>query len=152
MRTELRSATEADLVALSDLALRSKGYWGYDEAFLAACKDELTITADRLDTESMIVADAGGVAVGYFALVMRPPGAELTDLFVDPASIGTGVGRQLWDEMVNRAKHGGAAWVDIEADPHAADWYQRRGATQIGMVASGSIPGRQLPLLRLALR
>lgn len=91
MVIELRTANDSDLAALSDLALRSKGHWGYDEAFLAACEDELTVTRDRLDDECVIVAvDAAGSPVGFFALVMRPPGAELNDLFVEDGSIHTG--------------------------------------------------------------
>ena len=36
-----------EAAALSGLALRSKGYWGYDAAFLDACRAELTLTPDQ---------------------------------------------------------------------------------------------------------
>ena len=148
---ELRAASASDLAPLSELALRSKGFWGYDDAFLAACRAELTLARGRLDTDQIVLAEVDGTPVGYFALVMRPPGAELTDLFVEPAAIGSGVGRRLWDELLSRAVAAGAAWLDIEADPFAAAWYLRRGARQIGTVPSGSIPGRELPRLRVEL-
>jgi GNAT superfamily N-acetyltransferase len=147
----LRPATTDDLEPLSELAMRSKGHWGYDDEFLAACKSELTLTHDRLASDQIVVADVDGDRMGYFALVVRPPGSELVDLFVEPAAIGTGIGRVLWDEMLERATTGGAAWVEIEADPNAVDWYLRRGAQRIGRTTSGSIPGRELPILRVEL-
>lgn len=147
----LRPATIADLAPLSELAFRSKGHWGYDDEFLAACRSELTLTKERLVSEQIVVADVDGDRMGFFALALCPPRSELVDLFVEPAAIGTGVGRILWDEMLERAAAGRAAWVEIEADPNATDWYIRRGAQHIGCVPSGSIPGRELPILRFEL-
>ena len=149
MNVGLRPATSDDLQSLSELALRSKGHWGYDEEFLAACKSELTLTHDRLASELIVVADIDGDRMGYFALAVRPPGSDLVDLFVEPDAIGTGIGRLLWDTMLKRAVASGAAWVEIEADPNATDWYLRRGAKHVGSVPSGSMPGRVLPILRV---
>ena len=42
-------ACGSDAPALTLLALRSKAVWGYDAAFIAACRDELTLTADDLE-------------------------------------------------------------------------------------------------------
>jgi len=36
----LRPAVRAEADALSQLGLRSKAYWGYDEAFIEACRAE----------------------------------------------------------------------------------------------------------------
>jgi GNAT superfamily N-acetyltransferase len=155
----LRSARAGDLPALSALALRSKGHWGYDAHFLEACRAELTITPDRLDAETIVVAEAsdgaeGGSAatpVGFFALRVTPPGSEVMDLFVDPPWIGRGVGTLLWSSVVESARRAGARWIDVEADPNAASWYERRGARLIGRAPSGSIGGRTLPVLRVDL-
>ena len=147
----LRPATAADVGLLSGLALRSKGYWGYDAAFLDACRDELTVTVDRLATERVTVADAPATGVvGFSSLALTPPTSELLDLFVDPAHIGTGVGVLLWSDVLAAAAGAGAAWMDIEADPHAAAWYERRGAVRIGAAPSGSIAGRALPVMRVS--
>lgn len=159
MSIRLRDATAGDLPALSELALRSKGHWGYDTAFLEACRDELTITPERLAAETIVVAEesdgrhpsGAAWAVGFFALSIDPPASDVMDLFVDPPSIGRGVGSLLWDELVATAVRGGARWIDVEADPHAERWYERRGARRTGEAPSGSIPGRMLPTLRLDL-
>jgi hypothetical protein len=39
----IRPARPDEAGAISALALRSKGHWGYDAAFLAACRENLTI-------------------------------------------------------------------------------------------------------------
>ena len=40
----IRRARPEEAGALSDLAIRSKGHWGYDVAFLASCRAELVPT------------------------------------------------------------------------------------------------------------
>lgn len=147
----LRPATDGDCAGLSALALASKGLWGYDAAFLEACRAELTWTAGRLDDETVVVAEDGDEIVGFVAIATGGDRASLEGLFVDPTAVGAGIGRALWDEAVALAESAGARELVIEADPHAADWYRRRGAVPAGDVASGSIPGRRLPRLVLPL-
>lgn len=144
---------EEELGELSALALRSKGYWGYDAEFLEACRLELTITPDRLAREVMNVATDGpdGGILGYSSVLLDRPTAELEDLFVEPAAIGTGVGALLLARARADARAAGARSLRIEADPYAAAWYRRRGARDIGTIPSGSIPGRMLPLLEIDL-
>ena len=49
------------------------------------------------------------------------------------------------------AREAGATALVIGADPRAAGFYRRMGAVEAGVVPSGSIPGRMLPLLKLRL-
>jgi GNAT superfamily N-acetyltransferase len=147
----IRAAEVADLDGLAALALRSKGHWGYDAEFLEACRAELTLAPTDLEARAVRVAEVEGRVAGFAAVVVDGARAELTDLFVDFDQIGRGVGRALWDDAVALATAGGAATLRIEADPHAEGWYLRRGAGRVGRVASGSIAGRWLPVLELAL-
>jgi GNAT superfamily N-acetyltransferase len=144
---DIRLARRDEVGLLSDLAVRSKGHWGYDAAFLEACRAELTITPARIDTETVWVAVGAGEVVGFSALLVEGEEAELTDLFVDPDHIGSGVGRALWGRTVATCREMGARRIRIEADPHAEQWYLSRGAVRVGEALSGSIPGRMLPLL-----
>jgi len=141
----LRAAWAEDAGRLTELALRSKAHWGYDEAFIEACRAELTITAERIDAETMVVAEADGRVVGFMAVA----GGSLEDLFTEPEHIGTGVGSALLAAAVDATRDLGLDTLRIEADPNAADWYRSKGAVDIGTVPSGSIPGRRLPLLAL---
>ena len=72
----------------------------------------------------------------------------LEHLYVDPAALGAGHGRRLWCHMVASARACGYKQVTIHSDPHAEGFYRTMGARRIGDVASGSIEGRRLPLMR----
>ena len=142
---QVREARATDADDLTDLALRSKAYWGYDAAFIEACRAELTITAARIESEHMAVVEVDGAIAGFVAVVDDC----LEDLFVSPDHIGTGIGSLLLREAAAIAREAGQSHLNIEADPNAADWYRSKGAVDIGTVPSGSIPGRRLPHLTL---
>ena len=141
-----------DARALSELALRSKGYWGYDAAFLEACRDELTLTADQA-TAARVVRAPDGAPRGFHLLAPDPAGdpdrGELLMLFVDPPAIGSGVGRVLIDDALRYAARLGWSTLLVQSDPGAEGFYAAHGARRIGTVPSGSVPGRVLPLLQL---
>jgi GNAT superfamily N-acetyltransferase len=133
------------------LALRSKAHWGYDDAFMAACRDELTLTAGDLRRRSVHVAEAdGGALLGFYALETGDgTEGELWALFVEPSVIGSGVGTVLLDHARGAARALGLMALRIDADPHAVGFYERRGAQPVGSTPSASIPGRRLPRYRL---
>src|SRR4051812_27147684 len=124
--------------------MRSKAHWGYDDAFMAACRDELTIRAEHIPRVD--VADVDGDIVG----MVRLESGCIEDLFVEPAAIGTGVGRALFRHVVRRAAAEGMARLSIDADPNAEGFYASMGAVRVGEAPSQSIPGRMLPLLELS--
>jgi hypothetical protein len=85
----LRPARAHERSALSDLCLRSKGYWGYDAAFLEACREELSVT--EVDTgDLMRVAEVGGALAGVVQIAEDAGKWHLQKLFVDPASRSPG--------------------------------------------------------------
>jgi GrpB-like predicted nucleotidyltransferase (UPF0157 family)/GNAT superfamily N-acetyltransferase len=142
----IRRANPTESATLSDLALRSKAHWGYDEAFLAACRAELTVHAVDVERLRVTVAESGEV-VGFYALGGGPPEAELSFLFVDPDRIGTGIGRMLWEHCLVTAARVGLSRIRVESDPFAEGFYLAMGAERVGEAPSRSIPGRELPLL-----
>ncbi|MFD8010824.1 GNAT family N-acetyltransferase [Streptomyces sp. NPDC058955] len=126
---EVRDAAPDEAEALSGLVLRSKAYWGYDAAFLAACADELRIRAEDVEARRIVVAqDERARVLGVASLEGEPPTASLGLLFVEPAAIGRGVGRLLYREVVRRAAELGVRRLVIDADPHAAGFYRAMGA------------------------
>ncbi|MFD0278915.1 GNAT family N-acetyltransferase [Kitasatospora sp. NPDC127111] len=147
MRIRPAGPDEAEL--LSALALRSKGYWGYDEAFLEACREELTLDPAAIERRRTAVAEDGGRVLGFVTLVGAPPQGELGMLFVEPDAIGRGVGRSLVEHVRAQAAALGFRRLTIDSDPFAEPFYLAMGATRIGTTPSGSIPGRELPLLAL---
>ena len=150
MTVILRPARISECPALSALCLRSKGYWGYDAAFLEQCRAELTLTAEDIQNH-LIVAEQEGQLAGVAQIGPLEEDADLLLFFVDPPFIGQGIGRVLFDWSVEAARQIGARRLMIDAEPGAEAFYIRMGATRIGERASASIPGRMLPLLELPL-
>ncbi|MEM7707836.1 MAG: GNAT family N-acetyltransferase [Pseudomonadota bacterium] len=150
----LRQAALAEADALTSLALRSKAVWGYDEAFMAACRDELLVSADDIQSAGtrLTVADRAGQLAGYcWVEPVSPTVWELEALFVEPDLMGQGIGEKLFRQAVREAASNGASTLTIQSDPQAARFYEKSGCVKVGEKPSGSIPGRVLPLYHLSL-
>jgi GNAT superfamily N-acetyltransferase len=147
----LRDALQDELPYLGGLCLRSKAVWGYDDAFMAACRSELTLHPDELRTTQLQVAVRDGTIVGLAQLKVTGRDAELMKLFVEPTLLNSGVGRLLLEWAMARARALGAVRLMIEADPGAAPFYRRMGARDAGVAPSQSIAGRVLPRLQMQL-
>jgi GNAT superfamily N-acetyltransferase len=146
----IRPATGEDAPALSDLACRSKAHWGYDDAFMAACRDELTWAPEQLDAGGFWVLEDDGGIRGFYGLVkVSPDTLELEAMFVEPDAIGRGCGRALMAHALDEFRATGLARMIIQADPNAADFYEAAGARLIGERPSDSIEGRLLPLYEI---
>lgn len=145
----LRGALPGEAAILTELCLRSKAVWGYDEAFMAACRAELTITTR--DIPQIQVAVEGERIIGMAQLGQHGRIADIDKLFVDPDVLRSGAGGALFAWCVETAKAAGAVALTVVADPDAAGFYRRMGMTEDGREPSGSIPGRMLPKLHLAL-
>jgi GNAT superfamily N-acetyltransferase len=148
---QLRDARHNELQALSELCLRSKAVWGYDDAFMTACRTELTLRPDELQSTHLQVAVRGGAVAGLAQVKVTSADADLLKLFVEPALLRSGVGRLLFEWATARARAFGAVRMIIEADPGAAAFYERLGARHAGLAPSQSIRGRMLPRLQIEL-
>jgi GNAT superfamily N-acetyltransferase len=147
----LRPARPEEAPALTALALRSKGHWGYDAAFLAACRQELTVDPVHCDGTRVVVAERAGAVLGFYRVAGQPPIGELTDLFIDPPAIGEGVGTGLLTHARHQASSRGFTVLIIDADPHAEGFYLHAGARRVGQIPSATMPDRALPRLHLSL-
>jgi GNAT superfamily N-acetyltransferase len=148
---QLRDALQDELTSLGGLCLRSKAVWGYDDAFMTACRSELTLHPDELRTTHLQVAERGAIVVGLVQVKVVDGEADLMKLFVEPTLLRSGVGRALFEWAMDRARDLGAVRMTIEADPGAAPFYERMGARHAGFAPSQSIPGRMLPRLQMEL-
>ena len=146
----IRPALPHEGIALTDLVIRSKAYWGYDSAFLAASRPALTLTARRIAEDVVYVYQDGQQALGVYDLRIVATRGDVDLFFVAPAAIRTGVGRALWQHLVDQARHRGVRRLMIESDPFARGFYEAMGARIVGDVPSGAVPGRRLPLLEFA--
>lgn len=150
----IRAARPNEAHLLSALALRSKAHWGYTRDFLEACRNELTIDESRIGSEDYrcFVHVRNGSIAGFYSLEPVSEGVwELDALFVEPARIGSGIGRSLIRHALRTLSDYGATRLIIQGDPNATDFYLAAGARRIGSRESDSIPGRVLPLFEIAI-
>lgn len=147
----IRRARPGEAQELTALALRSKAHWRYDEAFMTVIRRVLKITEEQVRAHVVLVHETDGVIDGVGALACFDDEWEVDHLWVEPAAIGCGIGRRLLEALLGRAQRLGADRVLVEADPHAEDFYARRGAVRVGERPSGVIAGRSLPVLAIRL-
>ena len=147
----IRPANESESQLLSELALRSKGLWGYSREFLETCRAELTITEEYIRASEVFVLETSGTVIGFYSIFGQVQSASLDFLYVYPEYVGKGYGKALWRHAVHHAKLLGFNHFSIDGDPHAQAFYLRMGAERVGEVPSGSIPGRMLPQFRYEL-
>jgi GNAT superfamily N-acetyltransferase len=137
---------------LTELCLRSKALWGYDNEFMQACRGELTLTASMMRSSSCFqVAEIDGHVIGVAQVTVKAELAKLDKVFVEPTRLRSGAGKALFEWAANVARRAGALTMVVEADPNAAGFYRRMGAIDDGTARSGLIPGRLLPKLQLRL-
>ena len=136
MDIQIRRARPDEAAALTEIAHAAKRHWGYPENWIEHWKADLTITADFIANNEMYVAINGEEIAGCCALVLSDSLAELEHMWIRPEHMGNGVGRALFNQIVDRAKQLNAPGLELSADPNAEGFYQRMGATRIGEVRS----------------
>jgi N-acetylglutamate synthase-like GNAT family acetyltransferase len=147
---QIRRAQRSEAAQLGALAMRSKALWGYDTAFMEACRAPLT-AAERIAKSPFYVLDEGGTITGFYGLSGLPPQGEIEFLFIEPQSVRGGRGRQLVQHALIIARRLGFEEIDVASDPSAEGFYAAMGALRIGEVPSDAVPNRLLPLLRFSL-
>ena len=147
MNITIRRARSDEAEILTDLSMRAKRSNGYDDAFMEACRPELTVKADRLEEGEYWVADSGSVCGWACLKEAHDRYGEVNAFFIDPEWQRQGVGRSLWLKVVERARILGMKTLFLDADPAAVPFYRAMGFVQVGEVPSGSIEGRMLPRL-----
>ncbi|MGE7596979.1 GNAT family N-acetyltransferase [Lysinibacillus fusiformis] len=144
-----RRAQVADSNILSNLTYRSKAYWGYTEDFLQKCKekDALTVTKDYIENNSVYLIEIDNKVVAFYSFAINEQ--KLDALFLDPDYIGKGLGKIIWNHLLNKAKELELREFTIDSDPNAEGFYLKMGALNIGSTPSTVFPDRSLPLMKV---
>jgi len=148
----IRPAVDTEAATLTQIALDAKRHWGYPENWIKHWESDLTISPEFILKNHVYVAEEDGEIRGFYALCLADNNAELEHMWVTPAYIGTGIGKELFLDAMDRAATMNVNGVELTADPNAAGFYSRMGATQIGATDS-EIEGqpRQLPRMKVDL-
>jgi GNAT superfamily N-acetyltransferase len=129
----IRPARLDELPFLDELMLRSKSYW-LDGQGADAPAVPPTLTAADITIRHATAAEKDGVPIGFYTLNEHEDYLGIELLFVDLPFIGTGIGRLLWNHLVEQAVALGADTLGVGAEPRAEGFYLR-----MGMVSHGEI-------------
>ena len=127
----IRDGRDADFGRLREIAVDSKAHWGYDRGRVEQWAEGGDFEPESLGKRLVYVAEVDGEPVGWASLIPRGEVAWLEDLWVEPAWIGRGVGRMLFEHVKERARALGAVRLEWEAEPNAAGFYEHMGGTYI---------------------
>ena len=145
----IRPATLADLPDVARVTMASKAHWGYSQAFLDACRDELSPKPADIGP-GLVVWDEDGIQ-GMAHVTLEDAAAHLWLLFIHPEAIGRGIGTRLFHWTCDHARSNGARRLSLHADPYAVPFYDRMGMAQTGEYPSTTWPGRILPVMSIDL-
>ena len=153
MAIDIRPAQVTEADQLSSIALAAKKYWGYPDRWIDLWRDQLTITTEYIAAHEVVVACLDQAIVGFYAVIDNGSIWALDHLWVQPNSIGRGVGRRLLQHAIDHAREHGVTAIEIEADPNAESFYQHMGARRV-RVNRSEIEGqpRELPVMRMDLQ
>ncbi|MBH5317677.1 GNAT family N-acetyltransferase [Paenibacillus sp. GSMTC-2017] len=144
---KIRRAKPYEAELLSELAFDSKSHWNYKADYLEAAREHLKITDREIEDEQVFVYEVAGNIKGYYHFRTNDE-PELVWLFVKPDSIGTGIGKLLWNHLLSTLKHTEIISFVIKSDPNAEQFYLRLGAHRIGLKDSTVDSEMKLPVLK----
>jgi GNAT superfamily N-acetyltransferase len=127
----IREGTEADFERLRAIAVEAKAQWGYDRALVEEWAQGGDFEPESLRARLLYVAEAEGAPVGWAALIPRGEVGWLEDLWVEPAWIGQGLGRALFEHVAAEARRRGARRLEWEAEPNAQGFYEHLGGAYV---------------------
>lgn len=96
----IRNASLEDASTLTAIALDAERYWGYPENWIKHWESDLTISPEFIRDNHVYVDEEDGEIRGFYAL--RATG-DLDHLWVKPAMIGTGIGKELLLDAMERS-------------------------------------------------
>jgi GNAT superfamily N-acetyltransferase len=127
----IRDGHGADSKRLREIAVDSKAHWGYDRALVEQWAEGGDFEPESLRRRHVYVAEADGEPVGWASLIPNGEVGWLEDLWIEPAWIGRGVGRMLFEHVKDRARELGAVRLEWEAEPNARGFYERMGGSYV---------------------
>jgi N-acetylglutamate synthase-like GNAT family acetyltransferase len=143
----IRDADASDCAELTRLVRTSPAYQGEYRVMVA----DVTITAEQVVRDDMLVAEADGRIIGFCSLTASGGEPELDYMFVDDAIQRSGVGQALWSAVVARARARGFAAMKIVSHPPAEAFYRRMGARTVGLVEPSGRVTWARPLMTISL-
>nr|WP_315252562.1 GNAT family N-acetyltransferase [uncultured Flavobacterium sp.] len=148
---KIEKASINDNEILTAITKKSKAYWGYSEEQILKWNDSLTITATYIETNSVFKLMNNDKTIGYYSyLIKDEKNVILDNLFILPEHIGTGLGKYLMSDFLNRMVNEKFEKITLDSEPNAENFYLKFGFKKIGEFET-SIKDRFMPIMEMSL-
>lgn len=127
----IRPAEPDEGPLLKEIAIASKGFWGYEPEQVREWADRGDFSPQRLSELIVFVAERDSRPIGWSSLIPQGEVGWLEDLWIEPDWIGKGIGVALFDHTAAHARRLGATRLEWEAEPNAIGFYEKMGARRI---------------------
>ncbi|WP_346935612.1 GNAT family N-acetyltransferase [Clostridium sp.] len=143
----IRRAKVGEASILTNIAINSEAYWGYDEEYMESFKNTYGVSENYISNYPTFLIEDNQIIVGFYSILMNVGETELEYFFINPNYIGKGYGKLLWNHVIENAKNLNIKQLEIVTSPEAIDFYIKMGAVKIGEVESLVKVGRKIPRL-----
>ena len=138
------SANINDAKNLTEIALKSKAFWGYSDAQIEIWREDLTITSKMFEDWNIYKYNIDNEIAGFYILNRANIRTSFLEfLFVSPKFIKQGIGKKLLTHAIEYCKEGSSAILNVLSDPNAESFYAKHGFKVIAKRES-SVSGRFL--------
>jgi GNAT superfamily N-acetyltransferase len=145
-------AVISDAKILTEVALKSKAFWGYSSELIESWRVDLTVTTKTIQTCQVYKYIVDDKVAGFYVLnYLKEDLVKLEMLFVLPLFIGKGIGKILLAHALNQAAISNAKTIELVADPNAIPFYKSQGFLEKEQIGS-AILGRFLSLMQKDLK
>ena len=146
------NANISDAKKLTEIALKSKAFWGYSDEQIKSWIKDLTVSEKMIQEMNAYKFVSNHKTVGFYILNQpKENSIELEFLFVLPNYIRQGIGKRLLQHSFEKAKILNANTIQLLADPNAVPFYQSKGFV-ITDKKESTIASRFLPVMQKNLR
>lgn len=158
-KTMIRRVRIQEANILTKISFSSKGYWNYPKEFFEKWSNELTISSDYIQNNAVFVFEKDGNIIGYYSIVELKDDIEIADIkinkgfwlehmFIEPQSIGKGIGTKLFQHLRKWCTSLDVSELGILADPHSRGFYEKMGCEYM-LEYPSTIKNRTTPYFQL---
>ncbi|MFY9241958.1 MAG: GNAT family N-acetyltransferase [Polaribacter sp.] len=141
-------AVLSDAKKLTEIALRSKAFWGYSSEQIKNWTADLTVSEKMIQEMIVYKCILETEIIGFYILNQpKEKTIELEFLFVLPKFMGKGIGNKLITHAFEKAISLKCNSINLLADPNAVPFYESKGFIIIDQKES-AIFGRFLPVMQ----
>ncbi len=149
---EIKKSTIEDSTILTEITKMSKAYWGYSDEQIENWSELLTITKNYIETTNVYKLLDNDLIVGYYSYIyLNEKEVRLDNLFILPNYIGTGLGKLLMGNFLDRIKNTETERIILDSEPNAEKFYAYFGFKKVGQRET-SIKGRYLPIMEFVIK